>query len=61
MVLYCAISGPIHVLSELSDEKTLAAVVVVAAVGVVDPPPPPSGRFFPDLDQKDEWQKGKRT
>ena len=52
MVLYCAISGLTRELSELPDERTLAAVVVVAAVGVVDPPPPPSGRFFPDLDQK---------
>jgi len=51
LVLYCAISGPTHELSDLS-EVILAGVVVVAAVGVVDPPPSPSGGFVPDFNQK---------
>jgi len=51
LVLYCAISGPTRMLSDLS-EVALAVVVVGAPVGVLDPPLPPSGEFFPDLDQK---------
>ncbi len=58
LVLYCAISGPTHKLSELP-EVTLAAVVEVAAVGVVDPPPPPSGGFFPFRPEKMSDRKGR--
>ncbi len=52
--------GPTRKLSKLR-ETMLALVVEIAVVGVMDPPPPPSGEFLPDLDQKDEWQEGKRT